>query len=75
MVSRGSRTVAQCEILDCRLFHSKVKEEFRGRGNVWCCRAQKRLQNGREEAKRPGAEKAARTQELHKALRVRWLAN
>ncbi|CAI8050160.1 U4/U6 small nuclear ribonucleoprotein Prp4 [Geodia barretti] len=32
-------------------------------------RAQKRLQNGREEAKRPGAEKAARTQELHKALR------
>lgn len=33
-------------------------------------RARERLQLAREEAKRPGAEKAARTQELHKALRV-----
>ena len=33
-------------------------------------RARERLQQSREEAKRPGAEKAARTQELHKSLRV-----
>ena len=39
---------------------------------VWLhvCRARERLQLAREQAKRPGAEKAARTQELHKSLRV-----
>ena len=36
------------------------------------CRARERLENAREDAKRPGAEKAARTQELHKALRVSY---
>ena len=35
-----------------------------------CSRSRERLANARQEAQRPGAEKAARQQELHKKLRV-----
>ena len=35
-----------------------------------CFRAQARLQKAREEAQKPGPEKAARIQNLHKKLRV-----
>ena len=42
---------------------------------VCVCRARERLQRAREEAKRPGAEKAARTQDLHKTLRVRHISH
>jgi hypothetical protein len=37
-------------------------------------RAQARLQKAREEAQRPGPEKAARIQNLHKKLRVYYIS-
>lgn len=65
-------TIAATAVDEGVWFHEGPEELLNAR--YWIAdysipRARERLQLAREEAKRPGAEKAARTQELHKALR------